>query len=60
MISLQGVARGSGSRRGHADVVAFELAVERGAADAEHASGEGFIAIDLLEDTLDGGALDVL
>ena len=42
-----------------ADVVAFEFAVERGAADAEHAAGEGFVAFDLLEDALDGGAFDV-
>ena len=51
---------GGWSRAGIAgDVVAFEFAVEGGAADAEHASGKGFIAFDLLEDALDGGAFDV-
>jgi len=42
-----------------ADVVAFEFAVERSAADAEHASSESFVAFDLLEDALDCGAFDV-
>ena len=56
--SLQRVARRS---RGwiSADVVAFEFAVEGGAADAEHAAGEGFVAFHLLEDPLDGGTLDI-
>src|SRR5580700_2309083 len=55
---LQRVAGRSGTCAS-ADVVAFEFAVERGAADAEHASGESFVAFDLLEDALDGGAFDV-
>ena len=48
----------SGSRA-PADVVAFEFAVESGSADAEHASGEGFVAFDLLKDALDGDPFDV-
>ena len=38
---------------GRANVVALELAVERSAADAQHASGERLVAFDLLEDALD-------
>src|ERR1700716_2935502 len=41
------------------DVVAFELAIKCGAADAEHATGERLIAFHLLEDTLDSGAFDI-
>ena len=33
----------------HGDVVAFELAVQRGSADPQHLSSEGFIAVGLLE-----------
>lgn len=40
-------------------VVPLQLAVERRAADAEHFSGEGFVAVDLGKNALDGGALDV-
>ena len=43
-----------------ADVVTLELAIERCPADAQHFSGEGFVAFHLFEDSLDGGALDVL
>src|SRR5271155_1946042 len=57
-LSLQSMAWRAGTRTS-ADIVALEFAVERGAADAEHASGEGFVAFYLLEDTLDGGAFDV-
>ena len=42
-----------------ADVVAFELAIEGGAADAKHFSGAGLVSVDLIEDASDGGALDV-
>ena len=55
---LQRMAR----RRGGwtpADVVALEFAVESGAADAEHASGKGFVAFDLFENALDGSAFDI-
>ena len=55
---LQRMARWRGSRT-PADVVALEFAVESGAADAEHASGKGFIAFDLFENALDGGAFDI-
>src|SRR5579859_1989397 len=57
--SLQRVGRGTRSGSAHADVVALELAVEGSAADPEHASGKRFVAVDLLEDTLDGGPLDI-
>ncbi len=43
-----------------ADVVALELAIEGGATDAEHLPGHDFVAVDLLKNSLDGGALDVL
>ena len=55
---LQRVARRAGTWA-PADVVAFELAVEGGAADAEHSTGKRFVAFYLFEDTLDGGAFDV-
>src|SRR6202035_5106531 len=55
---LQSMA-GRSSIRTSGDVVALQFAVEGGATDAEHASGEGFVAFDLLEDALDGGAFDV-
>ena len=42
-----------------ADVVALELAVEGGAADAEHLAGHGLVAFHLLEHALDGGPFDV-
>ena len=45
--------------RASADVVAFEFAVERGAADAEHAVGQGFVTFDLFEDALDCGTFDL-
>src|ERR1700722_18754886 len=57
--SLQGVAGHAGRGCADTDVVALELAIERGAGDAEHASGEGFVSFDLFEDALDGGALNV-
>src|SRR3984957_401578 len=57
--SLQGVTGYAGRGCADADVVALELAIERGAGDAEHASGEGFVSFDLFEDALDGGALNV-
>ena len=43
-----------------ADVVALELAIERGPADAQHFAGERLVAFHLFEDSFDGGALDVL
>src|SRR6202035_1143283 len=55
---LQSMA-GRSSIRTSGDVVALQFAVEGGATDAEHASGEGFVAFDLFEDALDGGAFDV-
>ena len=45
--------------RTHGNVIALEFAVKRGAADAKHAAGEGFVAVDLFEDALDCGAFDV-
>src|SRR5713226_502587 len=42
-----------------ADVVALQLAIEGGAADAEHLAGQGFVPFDLGKDPLDGGALDI-
>jgi hypothetical protein len=43
-----------------ADVVALELAIECGSADAQHSSSQGFVAFDLREDTLNGGTFDIL
>src|SRR5581483_785275 len=43
-----------------ADVVAFQLSVQRCAADSEHLAGHNLIAIHLFENALDGGALDCL
>src|SRR5579863_1374571 len=45
--------------RARADVVALEFAVEGCAADAQHLAGHDFVAVDLFEDALDGGAFDV-
>ena len=42
------------------DVIALQLPVEGGAADAEHFAGESLVTIHLCEDALDGGALDIL
>src|SRR5258708_1701401 len=55
---LQSVARRLGAWIS-ANVVALQLAVKRGAADAEHASRESLIALDLLEDALNGCTFDV-
>ena len=51
---------GLGLRLAGPDVVAFELAVEGGPADAQHLSRERLVAFHLLEDACDGGAFDVL
>src|SRR5262249_37080786 len=40
-----------------ANVIALELAIKRGAADAEHFAGEGFVTVSLLEDAKNGHAL---
>ena len=40
-------------------VVALQFAIEGGAADAEHLAGQSLVSLDLGEDALDGGALDV-
>ena len=56
--SLQRMARGA-RRRPAADVVALQLAIERRAADAQHATGQCFVAVDLLEDAADGCAFNV-
>src|SRR6202022_1503724 len=42
-----------------ADVITLQLAIEGGAADAEHLAGQSLVSIDLRKDTLDGGALDI-
>ena len=42
------------------NVVALELAIKRGPADAQHLARERLVTLHLLEDPLDGGALDVL
>src|SRR5271156_3188870 len=46
-------------RGAQGDVVELELAIERGAADAEHSAGEGFIAAGFFEDAEDGHALEI-
>ena len=56
---LQRVTRRARCGRGAADVVALELSVERGAADAQHPSRESLVALHLLKDALDRGAFDV-
>src|SRR5882757_2726609 len=43
-----------------ADVVPLELAIKRCPADAQHFPGKRFVALHLLEDSLDGRALNVL
>ena len=42
-----------------ADVVTLQLAIERGAADAQHLAGKRLVTFHLLENTLDGRAFDV-
>jgi hypothetical protein len=42
------------------NVVALELAIKRGPADAQHLARERLVTLHLLEDPLDGGALNVL
>jgi len=44
---------GSRSALAHGNVVAFQLAVKRGPADAEHLSGQRLVAVDLLKHPLD-------
>jgi hypothetical protein len=41
------------------DVVALELAIERGAADPQHLAGQRLVTFHLFENALDCGALDV-
>src|SRR3984885_6077348 len=55
---LQSMA-GRSRVRASGGVVALQFAVEGGATDAEHASSQGFVAFDLFEDALNGGAFDV-
>ena len=42
------------------NVIALELAIQSGAADAEHLSGECLVAFNLFEDALNGCAFNVL
>src|SRR5438477_3744855 len=53
------MARSSPAGHTHADVVALQLAIQGGTANAKHASSEGFITIHLLKDTLDRSTLNI-
>jgi hypothetical protein len=48
---------GSGRRALHSDVIAFQLAVQRGATDAQHLAGERLVALRLFKDLQDGHSL---
>src|SRR5271156_107188 len=42
-----------------ADVVALQLAIKSGAADAKHFPSQSLVPLDLRKNALDGGALDI-
>src|SRR6202521_5969147 len=41
------------------DVVSLQLAIEGGAADAQHLAGQSLVSVDLRKNALDGCALDI-